>query len=133
MGACRPFGDGILVENRLYNGFISPFRDETIAGILAEMQFSTRPVFPSHTGRIFHVGSIFCQAFVPTAQQHRFFRNINFQNFSVTQPALSLVFLLTLLFVFYSLVTAARKRRKQQEGSRKQGGYLTMAGRRKGA
>lgn len=42
------------------------------------------------------------------------FRNVDFRNFSVSQPALSLVYLLTLLFVVYSLVSDARRQKRQK-------------------
>lgn len=41
-------------------------------------------------------------------------RNIDFRNFSVTQPALSLVYFLTLLFVVYSLVSDARRQKRRK-------------------
>lgn len=42
------------------------------------------------------------------------FRNLHFSPFSVDQPALSLIYLLTLLFVSYALWSDARRRRRKE-------------------
>jgi multisubunit Na+/H+ antiporter MnhG subunit len=41
------------------------------------------------------------------------YRNLEFSPFSVKQPALSLVYFLTLLLVAYALVNDARKKKKK--------------------